>query len=316
MPRVSIIMPTFNSASFLFETIKSILSQTFNDFELIVVDDSSTDNSSEIINEFNDLRIQYIRLGKNHGGPSKPRNIGIVEADGEYIAFFDSDDIMLPEKLEHSVAVLDRYSEISVVFSDCLRFSDSGEIYPNTLLQDYSGLRNLLKESIEDDFFILTSTDAFHNLFCENYIPTSSVMVRKNDFDPVGLFDEELINGDDKDMWLRLSSCYSFGFIDKPLHKYRVRVGSVSNRGVVTHQNRIKVMKKQLAHDLPVPLKKLAKRWIAKNYFCIGYVYQSQGDMQQARKNYLKSNQYHFSTYSIIGYMKTFLGRRILQKFR
>jgi len=313
MALVSIVIPTFNSAPYLAETIESILSQSFNNFELILVDDCSTDQSPEIINKFNDSRIRHIRLNKNHGGPSKPRNMGINQANGDYIALFDSDDIMLPNKLERSVAMLDRFPEISVVFSDCFRFSNNGTILPNTLLQGYSGLRNLLTESVEKHFHILSPLDAYRNLFRENYIPTSSVMMRKEVFKNVGLFDEELVNGDDRDMWFRLSNLYSFGFIDIPLHKYRVRTGSVSSRGIMTHQNRIKVLKKQLALDLPTSLEKLAKELISSNYFSIGYAYRGQGNMPKARKYYVKSTRYHFSIYPIIGYLRTFLTMRKVQ---
>lgn len=311
MSLVSIIMPTFNSAAFLTETIESILSQTFNAFELIVVDDCSTDISHKIIERISDSRLRYIRLEKNHGGPSKPRNIGISIAKGEYIALFDSDDIMLPRKLERSVAILDRYSEISVVFTDCFKFSNTGKFYPETLLHYYSDLRSLLTNNTEDDFFIISSTDAFQNLFRENYIPTSSVMVRKNVFKSVGMFDEELLNGDDRDMWFRLSSLYSLGFIDIPLHKYRVRTSGVSSRGVAAHINRIKVLEKQLESGLPKPIEKLAKKLISKNYSCISYAYKSQGDMPRAREYYLKSNQYHFNIFTIIRYLKTFLAKRV-----
>lgn len=306
-------MPTYNSASFLAETIESILSQTFDNFELIVVDDCSTDKSIELINTIKDSRIRYIQLKQNHGGPSKPRNIGISHASGQYIAMFDSDDIMLPNKLERTVGILDRFPEISVAFSDCFRFSDDGTVFPGTLLKMYSGLKDLLKEAVEDNVFILSSTDAYHNLFQENYIPTSSVMVRKEVFECVGDFDEELINGDDRDMWFRLSSIYSFGFINSPLHKYRVRKISVSNRGIITQQNRIRVMEKQLASGLPSSLEKLAKKLISKNYFSIGYAYKGQGDMHRARENYLKSNHYYFSLYATIGYLRTFLERGIIR---
>lgn len=307
MPRVSIIMPAYNSASFLPDAINSILDQTFSDFELIIIDDCSTDSTYATIAGYDDSRLHYIQLAKNHGGPSKPRNIGIKEANGEYIALFDSDDIMLPEKLELGVTMLDSCREISAIFTDCYRFLDNGMVYPDTLLQDYYGLKNLLNNYTKDGFFILSAQDAFHNLFLENYIPTSSVMLRKNLLEDIGYFDEALVNGDDRDMWFRLCLNYSIGFINSPLHKYRIRSGSVSSRGIVAHQNRIKVMKKQLNNGLPKTLETLAKKLISRNYFSIGYIHQAQGNMTLAREYYLKSNRYNFRVYSIISYLKTFI---------
>ena len=103
-PKVSIIIPTFNRGSFLDRTVKSIQSQTIKDWELLVVDDGSTDNTREIVENFikNDNRIKYF-YQKNCGCPSGPRNLGIEKACGEYVAFLDSDDEWLPTKLERQL---------------------------------------------------------------------------------------------------------------------------------------------------------------------------------------------------------------------
>ena len=98
-PLVSVVLTTYNRADLISETIESILSQTFRNFELIVVDDGSTDNTEEVVRSYNDERVHYIKTD-NWGGPAKPRNIGIKKAKGEYIAFCDDDDLWLPNKLE------------------------------------------------------------------------------------------------------------------------------------------------------------------------------------------------------------------------
>ncbi|HKK53946.1 MAG TPA: glycosyltransferase family A protein [Patescibacteria group bacterium] len=100
-PKISVIIPTYNRANFLPRAIKSVLNQTFKDFELIIVDDGSTDNTKEVINNYlkNDDRIKYI-YQQNSGGPPKPKNTGIKIAKGEYIAFLDSDDEWFKDKLK------------------------------------------------------------------------------------------------------------------------------------------------------------------------------------------------------------------------
>ena len=97
-PLVSVVVSTYNRADLLYETIQSILNQTYKKIEVIVVDDGSTDTTKKIVNSFEDYRIQYI-YSENWGGPAKPRNIGIKRAKGEYIAFQDDDDLMVPDRI-------------------------------------------------------------------------------------------------------------------------------------------------------------------------------------------------------------------------
>ena len=105
-PKVSVIIPTYNRAHLVGRAIRSVLNQTYQDFEIIVVDDGSTDNTEEVVKSFNDPRIRYIRHEKNRGG-SAACNTGIRAARGEYIAFQDSDDEWLPEKLEKQMQVFE-----------------------------------------------------------------------------------------------------------------------------------------------------------------------------------------------------------------
>ena len=100
-PQISVITPCYNAESTIRETIDSVLRQTFKDWELLIIDDCSTDNSAEIIREYSsrDSRIKYFKTEEKSGSPSTPRNIGIDNASGEYIAFLDADDVWLPDKL-------------------------------------------------------------------------------------------------------------------------------------------------------------------------------------------------------------------------
>ena len=116
---VSIIMPVYNAERFIDEAIDSVISQTYFDWELLIVDDCSTDKSSTIVKNYlrNDSRIRYLKTDKCSGSPAFPRNLGINEAKGRYIAFLDSDDIWLPNKLEDQLKVLVQ-PEIAIVFSN------------------------------------------------------------------------------------------------------------------------------------------------------------------------------------------------------
>ena len=125
---ISIITPCHNSQIFLGATIQSVLSQTYPNWELIIVDDCSTDNSVDIIQNYarKDDRIKYFRTDKSSGSPTLPRNIGIEHAKGRYIAFLDSDDAWLPDKLEKQVKLFDD-ERVAIVFSDYEKMSEEGE---------------------------------------------------------------------------------------------------------------------------------------------------------------------------------------------
>jgi len=115
-PKVSVIIPTYNRANFLRSAIQSVLNQTFKDFEVIVVDDASTDNTRQLIHEFVDDRICYIAHNKNRGG-SASRNTGIESSKGKFIAFLDDDDMWMPTKLEKQLLLVNMNPEISVVYT-------------------------------------------------------------------------------------------------------------------------------------------------------------------------------------------------------
>lgn len=121
-PKVSVVTPAYNAEALITRTIQSVIDQTFNDWEMIIVDDCSTDNTRDIVEAWSakDSRIRLISLEKNFGGPAGPRNVGVEQAQGEYIAFLDADDIWHPRKLELQVAVLERSTSDFV----CSRMED------------------------------------------------------------------------------------------------------------------------------------------------------------------------------------------------
>ena len=108
--KVSVITPCYNAGVTIINTIESVIAQTYTDWEMLIVDDSSSDNSADVIKEYasKDSRIKYLRTEKPSGSPALPRNIGIENAVGKYIAFFDADDVWLPDKLQWQVDFLEK----------------------------------------------------------------------------------------------------------------------------------------------------------------------------------------------------------------
>jgi len=195
MCKVSVIIPTYNRFSFLVESIESVLSQTFSDFELIIVDDGSSDGTGKVREIYRD-RIKYIY--QENSGASSARNSGIQASKSEYICFLDSDDLWEKEKLDIQVNFLDKNFAYDVCYTDEIWIRNGVRVNPKKTHKKYSGM-------IYDKCLPLC------------IISPSSVMMRREIFDRVGLFDESLPVCEDYDMWLRISKDYPVFFIEKKL---------------------------------------------------------------------------------------------------
>jgi len=209
-PTVSVIIPAYNQANFIDKAINSVLKQTYQDFEIIVVDDGCTDDTEDVIRGFPDKRVKYIKKYKKNKGISVARNIGIKVARGKYIAFLDSDDEFLPERLGKQVQLLqNKSSEVGVVCSWSYNIDEKG---------NYICKRCLPKK----DGYI------YEDLLSTNPISVPTVLIRKECFNRVGLFDDLLNTQQDWDMWIRIAKYYRFALIKIPLVKYRLHPNQVS----------------------------------------------------------------------------------------
>lgn len=241
-PLISVIIPVYNSANYIAETIDSVLNQTHSNWEVINVDDGSTDTSKEIIFDFckKDNRIKYTH--QQNKGQAAARNTGVKNARGEFIAFLDSDDIWHPEKLTLQLEYL-RSKNVDVVFSDSEVFPKQYDIGENHFTQ-----KGFLKG---EQFFI--------ELFQKSSITNSSVLLKKSIFNKVGFFDEDphLRGTEDWDMWLRMANAgYSFYGIDKKLVKYRIHEGGIHLNYLRMYAGKIAIMDKyRLSKTIPNQLK-------------------------------------------------------------
>ena len=135
-PSVSVIMPTHNDSKYLHESIQSVLSQSFKNWELLVVDDCSTDITPQILREYckKDDRIKVFRTETPSGSPTLPRNIGIKNANGRYISFLDSDDKWQPTKLEHQISLFEKNTDSVIVFSNYTKMSEDSEPHTHAII--------------------------------------------------------------------------------------------------------------------------------------------------------------------------------------
>jgi len=195
IPQCSVIIPTFNRAAFLAEAIDSVLAQTEKDFELIVVDDGSTDQTSELVAAYG-KQIHY--LFQPNAGVSAARNFGIRHAKGRFITFLDSDDLWLPKKLSRQIEWMAVHPDIMLCYTD--------EIWIRR------GVRVNQKK-------IHAKAGGWIYPLClpRCLISPSAVLMRRELFDAAGLFDEQLPICEDYDLWLRVASRFEVGFIPEPL---------------------------------------------------------------------------------------------------
>ncbi|MBD2464448.1 glycosyltransferase [Oscillatoria sp. FACHB-1407] len=208
MPLISVVLPVYNGEKTIQRTIESVLKQTFSDFELLIINDGSSDRTVEIVTQINDPRIRLFSYPNS--GVSASRNRGIAQATGEFISFIDADDLWTPDKLAAQLNALQTHPDAAVAYSwtDWIDESDrplrpagrstaSGKVYEKLLLRDF----------IESG---------------------SNVLIRRQALEIVGTFDETLPPTEDWDLWLRLAAQYEFVVVPSPQILYRVSTQSAS----------------------------------------------------------------------------------------
>jgi len=208
-PVVSVIMPCWNRDRFVADAIRSVLAQTFSDFELIVVDDGSTDGTREVVASFSDPRLRC--LHREHRGISAAMNAGLAAARGRYIARLDSDDLWLPEMLATQVAVLESRPDIGLVYSraEC---TDS----------DWKPL------DMSWGYPLRYPGETFRSMVYNDCTCNITIVCRRECFERVGNYDETLATSEDLDMWLRVARHYEFAFTDRVLARVRLHGGSIT----------------------------------------------------------------------------------------
>ncbi|MDL1981521.1 MAG: glycosyltransferase [Deltaproteobacteria bacterium] len=266
MPKVSIVIPTYNRAWLLRKAILSVLNQTYQDFEIIVVDDASNDNTIDVISALNDKRIKYIRHDVNKG-EAGARNTGILNTNGQYIAFLDDDDEWLPKKLELQVNKLENSPQ------------KTGLIYTSYIRCYYKEKKLIRKHQS----IALHKGEMYHILIKRNIIgPPSCVLIRRKCMEKIGLFDSAIAYGLDYDYWIRISKHFDVEYLAEPLVKYRVHENRLSNNIELRAQG---------ARDLA---KKYGKKIIASNYWRSIYLFLgielcNKGEMIEGIKAMLES---------------------------
>jgi len=209
---VSVVIPTYNRAGTVIDAVRSVLAQRFEDLELIVVDDGSTDDTAARLASIPDVRLHVV-LGP-HAGVSAARNLGVRRATGSLISFLDSDDVWHPDKLAHEVAVLAEHPEVDAVFSD-LEKRHGDRVFPSFMRQTAVFSRRL--PTTPGGVVIIEPRELRLCLLQEVPIKPSALTLRRPAFDAVGGFDETWSSSEDWEFLLRLARAHRFAYLDQPL---------------------------------------------------------------------------------------------------
>ena len=210
MTMISVIIPAYNQGKYLDQAIQSVLDQTYPDFEIIVVDDGSTDATPDIVRSYLDSRVQYIY--QENQGLSAARNTGIRCSKGSFLSFLDSDDLFMPNKLALLVDVLNQQPEVGLVAGQSIPIDENG--------------------NPAGEIFNKALPDKGHLLLLGNPLHVGSVLLRRSMQEKVGYFDETLRSYEDWDMWLRLAriGC-QMAWVPKPVSMYRFHTSQMTRLG-------------------------------------------------------------------------------------
>ncbi len=271
-PVVSAIIPTYNRSNLLDRAIKSVLNQTYQDLELLVVDDGSEDNTQQLVQQFNDPRIHYIRHEVNKGAPTA-RNTGIKNSRGKYIAFLDSDDQWLPKKLE---------KQLGLFFTTDL--TNVGLIYTGSLILTEPGGKIVRKQIPSQRGYVFEKMLKQGNIVAGG---GSSALIKKSCFDEVGLFHEGLPAGQDHEMWLRISRVFPVDFVKEvQVIKYTEAENRITERAWAK-EKRIKFLYENYYTEFLSSLQ--ARKRLAHGLNVAGHYYFLQGSFLKSMDMFLKS---------------------------
>lgn len=228
LPLISVIMPTYNSARFIAEAIQSVIDQTYSNWELLIVDDASTDETRQVVEGLIDPRIRYFPLTQQQGYPSRVRNIGLLKAQGHFIGFLDSDDVFYPNALKQLTQALQNHPDWLIAQGyEILMSEDGTSTKPNPALDTTSNGKWRFTRAHRP-----ASVKAL--LRCQNPYLLGATLMRKEALEQIGLLNESMMSGEDQEYFLRayltsqnIKSSQPIGIIPVPIYKYRQRQNSL-----------------------------------------------------------------------------------------
>jgi glycosyltransferase involved in cell wall biosynthesis len=315
-PRVSVIVPTYNCGKFLAETLNSVLAQKYEDYELIVVNDGSTDNTDEVLSPFRN-RLVYI-CQPNKGLPAA-LNAGLKAAKGELIAILDADDLWHEEKLAKQVDLMDNCKEVGLCYTNFAPFGERAN-YQTGFDEQKGSLICYPRKSVGGDGYVITSNSFLRDLFVFQGSPKpSSVLFRRECIEKAGFFDETLTFCQDTQMSLRIAKYFNFGYVDQCLLFRRVRSDSLGTaqsdrRYILEHIH----MYETLDSWIPLTEEERSARNNVLAGYCLaaGYLDFSDNCLASSRSHLWKSLRLSFSLKTLCYLVLSFIPKQLVPVLR
>lgn len=323
---ISVIIPTYNRARYIKECLESVFNQTYKDFEIILVDDGSTDNLKEVIEPYMS-KIRYIY--KENGGVASARNAGLRNANGEYIAWLDSDDKWLPFKLELQVKILEKLPNAGFIYSDFSCFTDKKGKIADSYLKEYFFTYRTYDLNFEKIFsqkttlqqlgVKLDNIDSKVKVYCGNLskvillgplFPTPTVINRKECIAKIGLLDETFQTGDEYDFQARVAQEYNAAFVDLPTaecRRFHSDQLSSEKMEIITNLALLKVVERLGIHnaDFYIKNKRFVNQRLSHCYYGIGTAFYKKALYREALNNFSRSLKINLKQKKI--YIYTFI---------
>jgi glycosyltransferase involved in cell wall biosynthesis len=220
MPAVSVVIPAYNVQRFIRQALDSVLAQSYQDFEVLVIDDGSTDGTAEIAAEYGEpVRV----LRQENAGPSAARNHGVREARGDFVAFLDADDLWRPEKLAEQMPLFDDAGRVGLVYCRFQRMDAEGQPLPTEPWPTPTG-------------------EVYYRMLERSYVPASTPVVRASCFERAGTFPEDMSWAEDWHLWIRIARHYQFACADQVLVEHRETEGGLWSQTERAHQGVLEVL--------------------------------------------------------------------------
>lgn len=297
MVKVSVVIPTHNRSELLINSIKSVLKQDFEDFEVIIVDDASSDDTAEKVKCIKDQRLKYYKIEKPKGG-NHARNFGVNKSEGEYVAFLDDDDEWHPGKLSKQLQKFEAKKTVGLVYTAVeIIYTDENVKYVTRPKED---------------------GDLSKKILLKNHIGTTScVMAKKTILEEVGGFDEKLPARQDYDLWIRICKLCDVAFVDEPLVLYYNRNNSTQvSTNIEKYLRAVEIMEQKYEDDF-LQLSKREQKYIkSKVCFSAGNRLIRNKDCREGRKYLLRSMRMKFTIKSFALYLLSFLSYKWILKLK
>jgi glycosyltransferase involved in cell wall biosynthesis len=290
---VSVIIPVFNRKALVARAIDSVLAQTYQDLEVVLIDDGSTDGSGAVLDEYTIKHPGRVKvIHQKNAGQVVARNNGIKVAIGKYIAFLDSDDTWLPHKLDRQIPLFQK--NVGLVYAGIFEVDGKEKIVQE--VRPEKKMRG----------------NIFYQLLEKNAMTGGSVVVTRESLDRVGLFDEKLKAAENWDLWIRISKHFLVDFVDEPLIKYLKHDGNMSSDMNLMQKASMSIYAKHLSEVVgDERLKKAKARAYAYLHYCNGVAASGKGNYVEARREFLACWNYSpFYHDTVSRFFRTFLGRK------